>query len=170
MNPLVRKIAHQSEVILVLAKVARIILYVLLGLSILLLISTWVPGDQPILKIGGIQVYATIPLRSLLGSGIAGQVKSLTDFRIDLSAQMVAFVLAQVMLRMVTKLFTRISESKSPFTEDVVKIIKALAILLGLVVGVDNSILGIVIAFVIYTFALIFQYGAELQNQSDETL
>ena len=170
MNPLVRKIARQSEVILVLAKVARIILYVLLGLSILLLISTWVPGDQPILKIGGIQVYATIPLRSLLGSGIAGQVKSLTDSRIDLSAQMVAFVLAQVMLRMVTKLFTRIRESKSPFTEDVVKIIKVLAILLGLVVGVDNSILGIVVAFVIYTFALIFQYGAELQNQSDETL
>jgi hypothetical protein len=170
MNPLVQKITHQSEVILVLAKVARIILFVLLGLSILLLISTWAPGDQPILKIGGIQVYATIPLKSLLGSGIAGQVKSLTDFRIDLSAQVAAFVLAQVMLRMVIKLFTRIRESKSPFTEDVVKIIKVLAILLGLVVGVDNSILGVVIAFVIYTFALIFQYGTELQNQSDETL
>jgi hypothetical protein len=170
MDTLVQKIARQSSVVLVLAKVARIILYVLLGLSILLLVSTWTPGDQPILQIGNMKVYATIPLKSLLGTKLYDEAKSLVDYRIDLSAQVAAFILAQVMLRMVTRLFTRIRENKSPFTEDVVKAIKALAILLGLVVGIDNGILGIVIAFVIYTFGLIFQYGAELQNQADETL
>lgn len=170
MSELAQKIARQCKVILVLAKVTRIILYVLLGLTILLLISTWVPGDQPIFRIGGTEVFATIPLKSLLGTGFYDQVKQLVDYRIDLSIQLVTFILAQVMLKMVTRLFTHIRESESPFTESVVKSIKALAILLGLVIGINNSILGLVIAFVIFTFALIFQYGMELQNQVDETL
>ena len=170
MQELTQKIARQSKVVLILAKVARILLYVLLALTILLLISTWVPGDNPIFTIGGTQVFATIPLRSLLGTQVYDQVKQLVDYRIDLSLQLAGFILAQVMLGMVTKLFTRIRESENPFTPGVIKGIKGLAIMLGLVVGFGNTILGLVIAFVIFTFALIFQYGMELQTQVDETL
>ena len=170
MSELSQKIARQTKVILILAKAARIILYVLLGLSILLLISTWVSRDNPIFKLGGTEVFAMIPLRSLLGTKIYDQVRQLVDYRIDLSVQLVTLILAQVMLGMVTKLFTRIRESQNPFTEGIVKGIKGLAIILGLIVGINNSILGVVIAFVIFTFALIFQYGMEQQNQVDETL
>ena len=170
MRELTVKIAHQSKVILILAKVARIILFVLLGLTILMLISTWVPGDQPIFSIGGTEVFATIPLRTLLGTQAYDQVKQLVDTRIDLSVQMVTLILALVMLKIVTRLFTRIRESENPFTQGVVKAIKGLAVMLGLLVGINNSILGVVVAFVLFTFALIFQYGLELQTQVDETL
>lgn len=171
MNELTQKIARQSKIILILAKIARIILYVVLGVTIFLLISTWVPGDQPIFRLGGTEVFATMPLKTLLGVGLAeGLAQQLPSLRLDLIGQLFAFILAQVMLHLVTKLFTRIRESENPFTADVVKSMKALAILLGLVIGVENTIVGVVIAFVIFAFAMIFQYGAELQHQVDETL
>ena len=170
MNALAEKIARQSKVILILAKVARIILFVLLGLTLFLLISTWMPGDQPIFRLGGTEVFATIPLKVLLGEDVFNTARQLADMRVNLSEQLVLFGLAQAMLYLVTKLFTRIRESENPFTEGIVKAMKSLGILLGLVIGISNTILGVVIAFVVYAFAMIFQYGAELQHQVDETL
>ena len=81
-----------------------------------------------------------------------------------------AFCLSQVMLRKITRLFTLIRESKGPFTADIAKPMKAFAVALGLIVAIQNTILGIVVALVIFAFALIFEYGAQLQNQVDETL
>ena len=171
MNELTAKIAQQSKIILTLAKVARMILYVVLGLTSFLLISTWVPGDKPIFKLGDMQVYATLPLKTLLGDSVSVEVtKALAPLRLNLAGQLAAFIMAQVMLSMVIRLFTRIRENGNPFTADVAKPMKAFAILLGLVIGIENTILGVVIAFVIFAFALIFQYGAQLQTQVDETL
>ena len=165
------KIAKTSKVVLILAKVARIVLYVLLGLTLFLLVSTWVPGDAPLLRIGGTEVYLTVPLKTLLGVEAADGVRrTLTDIRLDLGAQMVSFILAQVMLQLVTRLFTDISESENPFTPGIIKTLKTLAVLLGLVVAVQNTLLGVVVAFTVFAFALIFEYGGELQHQVDETL
>jgi len=172
MSELTAKIARQSKTVLMLARVARIILYVVLGTMVFLLISTWLPGDQPIFRLGNTEVFATIPLQRLLGvdGGAEELAQRLPAMRTDLCVQLLAFVLAQLLLYRVTRLFTRIRECKDPFTADVIKPMKAVAILLGLLIGVENTVLGVVIAFVIYAFAMIFQYGAELQNQVDETL
>ncbi len=171
MSELTQKIARTSSVILILAKIARILLDIVLGVTVFLLISTWFPGDKPLLTFGNTEVYATMPLKALLGVDLAGDVAAqLAALRLNIAGQLVTFILAQVMLRLVTRLFTRIQQSESPFTADVAKTMKALAILLGLVVAIQNTIVGVVIAFAIFAFALIFEYGGELQNQVDETL
>jgi len=165
------KIAKQSKIILILAKVARIVLFVALGATVFLLISTWVPGDMPLLRIGGTDVFLTVPLKTLLGAETAeGVTRSLESFRLDLGVQLLSFVLAQIMLRLVTRLFTGIRESENPFTPGIIKTLKTLAVLLGLVVAVQNTLLGVVITFTVFAFALIFEYGGELQHQVDETL
>ena len=171
MSELTQKIARTGRVILILTTVARILLDIVLAVTVFLLISTWFPGDKPILTFGGTEVYATMPLKALVGIDLTGDMAAqLNALRLNLGGQLVAFVLAQVMLRLVARLFTRIQQSESPFAADVVKTMKALAILMGLMVATQNTIVGMVVAFAIFAFALIFEYGGELQNQVDETL
>ncbi len=171
METLTAKIARQSNVILVLAKITRILLYIVLGVSVFLLISTWTASDQPLLRIGNTSVYATIPLQNLLGVNFdADTAEKLSTLRFTLARQLAAFVLAQVMIARIIRLFTLIRDSKDPFSADVARPMKAIAILLGIIISVQNTILGVVVALTIFAFALIFQYGAQLQNQVDETL
>ena len=171
MNTIASQIAKRSRVILILTKVTRILLYVLIGLTVLLLASTWVSADAPIFQIGKTKVYASVPMQALLGlkTGTV-DARQVSDLRVQLVAQLVAFCLSQVMLRKIARLFTLIRESKDPFTADIAKPMKAFAVALGLIVAIQNTILGIVVGLVIFAFALIFEYGAQLQTQVDETL
>ena len=66
MSELSEKIRRQSEIVLILAKVARIVLYVAFGFTLYLLVSTWIPGETPLLRIGGMDVYLTVPQSVLL--------------------------------------------------------------------------------------------------------
>ncbi len=172
MDSITQKIIKQSKVILVLAKVTRIILYVVIGVTVFMLISTWVGSDQPIFSFGNTKVYATIPVRVLLGVDIVDSENTdqIASMRVDLFAQLLGFILSQVMLKKITGLFTHILESKDPFTAEAAKPMKVFAVLLGVIIGVQNTILGVVVALVIYAFAMIFEYGALLQTQVDETL
>lgn len=171
MSELSEKIRRQSEIVLILAKVARIVLYVAFGFTLYLLVSTWIPGEMPLLRIGGMDVYLTVPQSVLLGDVLGVDLtRELSALRLDLGAQLLSFVLAQVMLRLVTRLFTHIRESETPFTPAAVKQLKTLAVLLGLIIGVQNTLVGVVVCLAVFAFALIFQYGGELQTQVDETL
>ena len=170
MNVITQTIAKQSKVILVLAKIAGILLYVMIGLTVFTLLSTLTANGLPIFRLGDTEVYATIPLQTLLGVELSGDASRLASLRTELFVQLLSFILARVMLYKVKTLFTRIRESKDPFTADVVKPMKAFAVLLGLVIGIQNMILGAVVALAIYAFTLVFQYGAQLQTQVDETL
>lgn len=171
MNTLTEKIAKKCSVILLLARITRIVLYIILGFTVFMLISTWFSGDEPILKIGDIQVYATVPLRNLFGVDFGADVtQTVPNLRLQLASQLFAYVVSQILLVRIIRLFTLIRDSKDPFTANIARPMKALAILLGLVIAVQNTILGVVVALVIFAFALIFQYGAELQNQVDETI
>ena len=165
MSELSEKIRRQSEIVLILAKVARIVLYVAFGFTLYLLVSTWIPGETPLLRIGGMDVYLTVPQSVLLGDVLGVDLsRELSALRLDLGAQLLSFVLAQVMLRLVTRLFTHIRESETPFTPAAVKQLKTLAVLLGLIIGVQNTLVGVVVCLAVFAFALIFQYGGELQT------
>jgi|GEM_PF-4248885 len=171
MDTITRTIAKQSKGILVLVKITSILLFVLIGITAFILLSTWVTAELPILRLGNTDVFAAIPLQTLLGVEFDVENASrMTSLRVDLCLQLLRFIFSLVMLYKIRSLFTRIRESKDPFTADVVKPMKTFAILLGLIIGIQNMILGVVVALVIYTFALIFQYGGELQTQVDETL
>ena len=160
MSELTKKIADQSKVVLILAKVARIILYVMLGVTIVGLACTYMDMDTPVFVLFGKPILVLDLTEGL----------PLDQARINLVETIVQIGLAQALLYMVTALFERIRSSNSPFTADIVKRMKAIGVMLGVVVCIDNGYLGVVIAFVVYAFAMIFEYGGELQRQVDETL
>lgn len=160
MSELTLRIAKQSKVVLILAKVARIILYVMLGLCVAAFACTYLDGEVPLLVLFGKPIYVLD-----ITEGLAP-----APARLNLVEAIVQIALAQALLYMVSALFRRIDDSRSPFTAEVVRRMKAIGVMLGVIVAIDNGYLGLVLAFVVYAFAMIFEYGGELQRQVDETL
>lgn len=160
MNELTEKIAHQSKVILILAKVARIILYVMAGLTVTLLASSFLNLPDPLFTLFGVPVK----LYDLTGG------QTLKAAQVEMLQALIQIGLAEALLYLVSDLFRHIQSSATPFTDAAVKKLKAMGIMLGVVVFIDNGYLGVVVAFIGYALALIFQYGSELQRQADETL
>lgn len=83
----------------------------------------------------------------------------------------VIMILALILFRMISKIFKTILASGSPFEEVVIRTIKksfiVLTIYVVLLTGLGEGALVGVFFWCIYT---IFQYGAQLQKQADETL
>ena len=160
MSELTKKIAKQSKIVMIMAEVARIILYVMLGLTIAAFVSSFFDANQPAFYVFGKPV-----LFMQLTNG-----QTVEQARVQYVETMVQIGLALALLFMVSALFARIRDSETPFTTNIVKRMKAIGVMLGIVIFVDNGYLGVVVAFIIYAFAMIFEYGGELQHQVDETL
>lgn len=162
-----KNIQEQSKTILTLCKVARILLYVAMVIVIGLFIATFCYGEnQAILGwhlSDGTPITAAEFARSF-------DVAEIGDLRIELMQVFIYHILALVMLKAVTKLFELIKNSENPFTAQIVKVMKTVAIVLGIVVGFDSLVVGLVVGFAVYAFAMIFEYGQDLQKQADETL
>ena len=60
---------------------------------------------------------------------------------------------------------------RSPFIPENVKLIKLIAIIFGVITLIEVGLIpGLMSAFVIWGVALLFDYGYELQNESDEII
>ncbi|MDD3335859.1 MAG: hypothetical protein PHI98_10150 [Eubacteriales bacterium] len=160
MNQTASKIVSQSKTITILATVARIILYVAAGITVVSLVGSYLNITGPVLVLFGKPVYMID-----LSEGM-----TMEAWRVQLVEALVQIGLAQALLYLTDSLFKRIGSSTTPFTAEIVKKMKSLGVLLGLVIAIDNGYLGVVVGFVIYAFAMIFEYGGELQKQVDETL
>lgn len=162
-----KNIQEKSQIVLTLCKVARIILYVAMAIVIGLFIATFCFGEgQAILgwhMADGTPITAAEFAKSF-------DVAEIGDLRVELMQIMIYHILALVMLKGVTKLFQLIKNSENPFTAQIVKVMKTVAIVLGIVVGFDSLVVGLVVGFAVYAFAMIFEYGQTLQQQADETL
>ena len=90
---------------------------------------------------------------------------------IAIGAIMVAFfVLAIILMRFVRKTFKLLAGGESPFSAEVLKKFKAMAIVLFIIVLLNDIITGIVVGLALWTLYSVFQYGASLQTEVDETL
>lgn len=160
MNATMENIVKQSKVVMILCEVARIILYVMLGLALVALVGSFFNYPDPLFIVFG------VPVRMIeLTKGMTVEAA-----RVDLVESIVQICLALALLFITSDLFRLIHTSENPFGKDVVKKMKTVAVLLGVTIAIDNGYLGVVIGFVIYAFAMIFDYGRELQKQVDETL
>lgn len=75
-----------------------------------------------------------------------------------------------VLFHFVSKVFREIKESYSPFQPSVIKNLK-IAFILIVILSLQSSLLiGAVIGFSLWCTLHIFEYGCELQKQSDEIL
>ena len=99
-------------------------------------------------------------------------------------------VIGMVILYYLDRLFTNIHKNNTPFTDENVKSLKTIAILLviftivvpavsaltayALDAGYDwtmqFNVISLFAAFIVYFLSLIFQHGTALQKESDETL
>ena len=90
---------------------------------------------------------------------------------IAIGAVMVAFfILAIILMRCVNKTFKLLSSGASPFSDEVLKKFKTMAIVLFIIVLLNDVITGVIVGLALWTLYSIFQYGASLQTEVDETL
>lgn len=88
-----------------------------------------------------------------------------------LSVAMVIVVLALVIISLIRKIFTSILQSDSPFDDIVLKSLKRVCIVAVIMAVISSGVgEGLIVAMICWCIYTIFQYGAELQKQSDETL
>lgn len=93
------------------------------------------------------------------------------EFGVNLLA--VAGVMASfaVVLHFVAKVFKALKESDSPFRPEIVKSIKIVFVLISILLVLQSGFLiGALVALSLWCIFLIFEYGCELQQQSDEIL
>ena len=83
----------------------------------------------------------------------------------------ISLIFVKIVLHMMRRIFSVILDSESPFSEKVIKTLRRSFILLtvyiGLTTGLGSAAFVGVFLWCIYK---IFQYGASLQQQADETL
>ena len=68
------------------------------------------------------------------------------------------------------KVFKDIKESYSPFRPEIVKSLKVVFVLITMLSLRSSLLIGAVVGFSLWCVFQIFEYGCELQRQSDETL
>ncbi|MBQ6453599.1 MAG: hypothetical protein IJJ14_04495 [Coriobacteriales bacterium] len=74
------------------------------------------------------------------------------------------------LMRYIRKTFDLIGTGETPFSSDVVKNMRIVAILLTIIM-LPNSVLGaVIVALTMWALMAIFEYGATLQTESDETI
>ena len=75
-----------------------------------------------------------------------------------------------VVMHFIGKVFQEIQVSYSPFQPGIVKSVKVAFIMITLFSLESNLLIGITVGFSLWSVVNIFEYGCELQKQSDETL
>ena len=75
------------------------------------------------------------------------------------------------LFRKIGTLFRNINRDYSPFVSDNVRLIKIIAVFVAVIVLVEAGVIpAILIGLMLWAVALLFDYGCELQNESDEIL
>lgn len=173
-----KKIQDTSRVIKILTKILYITMIVAVCFETAGIIWLTVSPDISSIVLGGIKINSPFSLANAVGIG--------TETLTGVASQ--CFLIA--ILISTNRIFKNISCEYTPFTQKTAKGMRRIAILLLIdsIVApqVDSAIQKsisittgaldnfsdelIILAIVLYCFSLIFQYGVELQRQSDETL
>lgn len=178
MNAIQKKIQVISRVVAVLTKILYIAMIVTVCFEVSGIIWLTVSPEVSSIVLGGIKIISHFSLANAVGIG--------TDLLTGVASQ--CFFIA--ILVSANRIFRNISLEYSPFTQKTVKGMRRIAILLlidsivapqvdftikksillatGTLHNFGNEL--IILVIILYCFSLIFQYGVELQQQSDETL
>lgn len=107
--------------------------------------------------------FATFTLSDLLASRIL--------LAISVILIVIFFSLAYAFFSLLHTTFEHISTSETPFTKENQKNLKKVIILCVIFIFLNGDLgFGFFAIFILYSFLLLFDYGCELQKQSDETL
>ncbi len=171
----VERIKSTSKVLAVLFKIARVFCFVGIGVLSAGVIYIMLFGNIDLIVLSG-KVIVHSPFATF-GEG------GMENWKIifEAVAGIVSFILLSILFKQARDVFKDISVDSSPFEMKQVKRIRKIAIfyfvvsLLGLQsfdysFSYSMNFVGIVGAVMFYCISLIFEYGCELQQESDETL
>lgn len=190
MNATQIKIEHSARVADIVLKIARILGWIIIACMVLLL-----GGAAVIYGLAGSELFTDVltseDVTVLTAGGETGLTVGMILGIIALFS-IVSFVymgLIMAILIVAGKIFSGIRKTLLPFTEENTNHLKTIAILIAVISVVPAfieaigeaiigfsmdmftfSIEGLVLAFVVYSLAHIFEYGLNLQEQADETL
>ncbi|MCM1126388.1 MAG: hypothetical protein NC429_07935 [Lachnospiraceae bacterium] len=82
----------------------------------------------------------------------------------------IVLICFSVLAHCMGKIFKDIKESYSPFQQEIIKNFKVVFVLITLLALYNSLLIGAAIGFSLWCMFWIFEYGCELQRQSDETL
>ena len=82
----------------------------------------------------------------------------------------ITIILLALVLHFVSRIFKDFMESYSPFQPDILKNLKIALVLIVIYVAQSDIGIALVIGMAAWCVTNIFEYGCELQRQSDETL
>ena len=169
------KIKTTSHVLAVLFKIARIFCFVAIGALCVGIIYVMLFGDLDLIVLSG-KVVVHSPFAMLNISG-----HSNWELIFIACAGLVSFILLSLLFKQARDIFKDISQDSSPFELKHVKRIKKIAIFFfvislldfqstGFTFSFTLNFIGIVGALMLWCISLIFEYGCQLQRESDETL
>lgn len=180
MNDIQQKIAKTSKVVAIVLKVGFILIAIAMGM---LLLGMVILGFSNTELSQSLQQTFNITVQNASAVGIA--VRNLV---MVFGLGMIELAIIFMIFRTMYKIFRAISLDHTPFRSENAKSMKKIAILI-IVMGLVDSVasfladkllgpqadfgidfMWLVMAAVIYCIALIFDYGCQLQQQSDETL
>ncbi len=171
----VERIKLTSKVLSVILKVARVCCFVGIAIIVVGLIYIMIFGNLDLLVLKGkVILHSPFPNLNMMG---------VDNWRIItvLSAGIAALVIMSILFKEARSIFADISIDDSPFELKQVKRIRKISILYFIITLMDFgtkevsfsftvNVVGIVGALMFWCIALIFEYGCELQKESDETL
>lgn len=178
MNTKIEKIQKSSNAALIVTKIIRVI-------AIIMAVITFVAGILFVafrnflnaefakaIGAGALDLEAELRI-SGLGDLITQHI-GLHDLAVSLGINMlvagITMIVLAVLMYFVGKVFKDIKEGYSPFQPAILKNMKISFVIITLL-SLDSSILiGILIGFSLWCVVCVFEYGCELQRQSDETL
>lgn len=180
MDSLKEKIQKTSGIMAVITKVLCILLAVGLLIPVLVLMRSAAAPDTDLSAIPGLGFYSPSgELMTSNGEIIAGM------FTIIVSAIFIIYILI-----IAYRIFKAISRYMMPFSHDNAKKLKKIAVILLIYsiavpiakagfygtfapeIQIQTSVnsLSVILAMIFFFISVLFSYGAELQQQSDETL
>lgn len=182
-------IQHISRIIVSLLKVSRIVLSIVIGFELSGLIWYLVSSYSGFLQLDNI-IHLESGMRVIMPFSF--DVLSSRDGMTAFITTVVQQGLILAMLYIVTSIFNTIQESHSPFVPGIAKKMKVISILVLLanvstpissnflhipssaelesLFSITDALGTFVIAGIFYCFAVVFEYGLKLQQESDQTL
>ena len=171
----VERIKSTSRVLAVLFKIARIFCFIGIGVLSAGAIYIMFFGNVDIIVLGG-KVVVHSPYATFGAGGMENW-----EIIFKAVAGIVSLILLSILFTQARGVFKDISVDSSPFEMKQVKRIRKIAIFYFVVslIGLQTfdfsfsysmNFVGIVGAVMFYCISLIFEYGCELQQESDETL
>ncbi|MCH5260273.1 MAG: hypothetical protein J1F18_10995 [Lachnospiraceae bacterium] len=178
MNTDMDKIRKSSNVALIIARICKIFC---IGMAILafitgvLLVGLNDRINEELSK--ALQAGESLPELDDMGMllGVGNRLISRSDdFGITLGVYVITvgvfLAILSVLMHYISKVFKEIKEGYSPFQLSIVKNMKVAFVIITVLSLNSSLLIGALIGFSLWCAFCIFEYGCELQKQSDETL